>query len=187
MHITELGGHIQHRTQSQWERVGRDTLQRRILRIDGVHCYLGHADGSANNCLIDTLCKVLCVDADVAAVRRDLMAEFPPRCGPHCSPRGVPLCTTTCTKVYYMNFLTTDHWEAVLRAIGRHCISGACEMDPALYCLRVIELTWADNGVVLGSTAAPNCLNIAREGTNHFIPVLTLEEPLHPSCIMGVW
>ena len=97
--------------------------------LAGVHCNLGHADGPAHNCLIDTLCKVLYVEADVAAIRRDLMAEFPQRCGPHCSPRGAPFCT-------------------ILWAIGRHCSSGACELDPALFYLRVIELTWADNGVV---------------------------------------
>ena len=115
------------------------------------------------------------------------MVQFPQRCGPLCSPRGAPHCTNTCTKVYYKNFMTTDHWEAVLRAMCRHCSSGACELDPALFYLCVIELAWADNGVVLGSTDTPNCLTIAREGTNHFIPVMALEEPLNQSCIRGAW
>jgi hypothetical protein len=75
-------------------------------------------------------------------------------------------------KVYAGNYLSTDHWESVLRLIGKHCATGELRLDASHICLRVVELTWEANGVVLGSPSAPRRLTVARENGNHFVPVL---------------
>ena len=143
-----------------------------MLRIDNVDYFLGCASGDGFNCLIYSLlqCAGLGV-ANVDAVRRDLMAEFRSPCGPCCGSSG-STCERTCTKVYPCNFLSTDHWDAVLRLLGKHRLQGAIQLDTSLYCVRVLELNWENNGVVLGNPQAPRRLTIARENGNHFIPVL---------------
>jgi hypothetical protein len=45
-------------------------------------------------------------------------------------------------------------------------------LDPSRFRIRVLELIWEDNGVVLGDPNAATTLTIAREHGNHFIPVL---------------
>ena len=76
-------------------------------------------------------------------------------------------------KVYPANFLNTDHWSAIIQNIGRNAIAEPLELDSSQFCLRVLELTWGDNGVVLGNPSAPRKLTVARENQNHFVPVLS--------------
>ena len=170
----ELGGRLKHRTEFQWQRVGRDDHGARVVRIDGDYYFLGASDGSQNDCLIHSLRQCLGMVANVAAVRHDLMQEFQASCGPACHHTGVA-CTQVCTKVYARNFLSDDHWEAVIRLLGKHCATGRINLDPTNFCVRIIELTWQDNGTVLGNPAAPHRLTIAREGTNHFIPAIRFQ------------
>ena len=171
MHQQELHGNIRHRTEVRWQRVGRGHHGERALLIDGEYYSLGGATGSHNNCLIDTLRQCLNMMANVEAVRLRLMREFDTRCGPLCRESGEN-CTATCTKVYRRNYLTTDHWEAALRLLGEHGEPRRLTFDTSQFCLRVIELTWQDHGVVLGNPNVQRRLTVAREHGNHFIPVL---------------
>ena len=77
-------------------------------------------------------------------------------------------------KVYDKNYLSTDHWEAVIRLIGRHAAaSSSTGFDTANLRLRVLELGSGDSsGVVLGNPNAEKTLTIAHENGNHFVPVL---------------
>ena len=124
-----------------------------------------------------SLQRCLGVDVDVEAVRRNLKEEFSVRCGVACAPHGLT-CQGDCMKVYDENYLNTDHWEAVIRLIGRHSSAGASSpFNGADFCVRVIELTWDSSGIVLGHPAAPRHLTIAREHGNHFVPVLPCNYP----------
>ena len=89
----------------------------------------------------------------------------------------------TCTKVYDINYLNTDHWQAIIRLLGRHCSTGVLNWDASVFCVKVIELMWDDNGVVLGDPRAQRTLFIAREHGNHFVPVL----PLRSGVQDGMW
>ena len=171
MHLQELRGDVRHRTQFQWLRVGRDRHGQRVVLIDGDYYFLGHSSGEDNNCFIHTLRQCLNIVVSVEAVRAALTKEFHAPCGPTCDDTGLG-CTDTCMKVYSTNYLTTDHWEAVIRLLGKHCMTGELPLDPTEFCVRVLELTWQDNGVVLGNPAAPRRLTVARVHGNHFIPVL---------------
>ena len=174
----ELGGRLKHRTEFQWRRVGRDDNGQRVVHVDGNYYFLGTSDGSQNDCLIHSLRQCLGINANVAAVRNDLMQEFQVTCGPACHHTGF-FCTASCTKVYARNYLCDDHWDAVLRLLGKHCATGSVDLDPTNFCVRILELTWVSNGVVLGNPDAhhPHRLTIAREGTNHFIPALPFQAP----------
>ena len=172
MGMQDLHGQLPHRTELRWQLLGIDPRsQARIVSIVGQNYLLGHASGAGCNCLVDSLRQCLGMVVDVGAIRRDLREEFPTACGAGCAWRGGS-CERGCMKVYDMNYLTTDHWEAVIRLSGRHSILGPIELDAADSCVRVVELTWAGHGSVLGNPAAPRQLTIAREHGNHFIPAL---------------
>ena len=81
-------------------------------------------------------------------------------------------------KVYAHNYLTTDHWSAVLKHIGEHAAMGALPLESNNFCLRVLDLDWQDNGVALGNPAAARRLTVAREHGNHFVPVLPYRNPV---------
>ena len=176
----DLRGQIRHRTQLQWQRLGRDFHGSRVIRMESADYYVGTASGDGCNCLVYSLLQCTGIGVvNVDAVRRDLMVEFHLPCGPACGRN----CTRSCTKVYADNYLTTDHWDAVLRLLGRHRLQGPTEVDTSLYCVRVLELTWESNGVVLGDPHAPRQLTIARVHGNHFVPVLPYRAPVtirHP-------
>jgi hypothetical protein len=173
MHVQELGGNVRHRTQFQWRKLGRDYHGSRAVLIDGAYYFLGFSSGSDNNCFVHTLRQCLNIVANVDDIRLDLMLEFHRPCGPTCHERGFGFgCTNDCSKVYKKNFLTTDHWQAVVRQLGRHSQTGSVTLDPSRFRIRVLELIWEDNGVVLGDPNAATTLTIAREHGNHFIPVL---------------
>ena len=171
-YIQDLGGRRRHRTQFQWDRVGKDAAGRRVVRIpgEGVH-YLGFASGHDCNCFVYSLEQCVQIATDVDAVRISLQVDFPRTCGPGCSPTAAA-CTNNCMKVYERNYLSTDHWSAVLRSIGQHARGGPQNVDVSQYCLRVIDLAFVNSGVVLGDPAAPRKITVAREGRNHFVPVL---------------
>ena len=171
----ELQGRLQHRTEFHWERIGRDGNGNRVVEIDGFYFSLGQASGENCNCFIHSLRQVLNVDVSVLAIRQDLMQEFPTRCGPLCSASGPPDCSRGCLKVYADSYLCTDHWQSVLRLLGVHSVSGPVVFDSSLFCIRVIDLTWSDNGVVLGDPTAPQLLTLALENGNHFIPAFRLD------------
>ncbi len=98
-----------------------------------------------------------------------------------------------------MNFLSTDHWAAVIQGIFHHCsLAGkavilALANDPNAsasssapapaefaikdFCVRVIELNSDSSGCVLGHLTAPGQLTLAREHGNHFVPVLRYTSP----------
>ena len=75
-------------------------------------------------------------------------------------------------KVYRRNYLSTDHWDAVLASIGQHARAGPQNLDTSQFCLRVLDITFDGSGAVLGNLAAPRKITVAREGGNHFVPVL---------------
>jgi hypothetical protein len=171
----ELQGRLRHRTEFHWERIGRDGNGNRVVEIDGFYFSLGQASGENCNCFIHSLRQVLNVDVSVLAIRQDLMQEFPTRCGPLCSASGPPDCSHGCLKVYADSYLCTDHWQSVLRLLGVHSVSGPVVFDSSLFCIRVIDLTWTNNGVVLGDPTAPQLLTLALENGNHFIPAFRLD------------
>ena len=173
----ELGGRLKHRTEFHWQGVGRDEHGRRIVLIDGSYYYLGASDGSENDCLIHSLRQCVGVMVNVPAIRRALMQEFSTPCGPTCHPSRF-LCSRSCSKVHARNFLGDELCSSILRLLGKHCVTGRIAMDPADFCIRIIELTWQDNGIVLGNPTAPHRLTLAREGESHFIPALHLQIPV---------
>ena len=138
------------------------------MKLDEACYYLGFASGDNCNCFIYSLLQCVDVKVDVDAVRASLQFEFVDPCGPGC---GVS-CLNNCMKVTKNNYLNTDHWSAVLKYIFLHATGGPRDFDVSQFSLRVMELEWIDNGVVLGSPAAPRKLTVAREGGNHFVPVL---------------
>ena len=75
-------------------------------------------------------------------------------------------------KVYRRNYLSTDHCGAVLAKIGQHARAGPQNLDASQFCLRVLDITFDGSGAVLGNLAAPRKITVAREGGNHFVPVL---------------
>ena len=170
----ELRGQLRHRTELRWRRIGRDDHGQRVVLVDDDYYFVAGASGVGSNCLIHTLRQCLGVIVNVDAVRADLMREFTTPCSPTCHPSGAR-CTRACTKVYEENYLNTDHWEAVVRLLGRHCATGRLRLDASHFCVRVLELTWQDNGVVLGNPLAPRRLTVARENGNHFLPVLRFQ------------
>ena len=181
MHQQELRGKLKHRTEFSWARVGRTVNGLHVVSIEDNFCFLGGSDGWGNNCFIHAIMQCLDIVADAGLIRRELMSEFQDPCGSKCRPHGV-LCTPDCTKVYGgadANYLSTEHWDAVVRLVGKHSAEGRRELDPSMYCLRVIELTWQDNGAVLGDPLAPVRLTVARENGNHFVPVLRFRAPVH--------
>jgi len=173
----ELQGRLRHRTEFHWEKVGRDDNGQRVVKIDGDYYFLGSSDGSESNCFIHALRQCLDIVANVNAIRHELKGEFVVPCGTACSEDQMS-CTQTCTKVYEGNYLNTDHWESVLRLLGKYCFTGPLDLNAAGICIRVIELTWQANGVVLGNPSAPRRLTIARENVNHFVPVLRFRDPV---------
>jgi hypothetical protein len=170
--LRDLRGRRRHRTQFQWQREGRDAEGRRIVHIpgEGYH-YLGVADGHDCNCFVYSLEQCVEIATDVDAVRTSLQVEFPRVCGVGCSPTA-DACTGNCMKVYPRNYLSTDHWSAVLRSIGQHARAGPQNVDESHYCLRVMDLAYDGSGVVLGNPSAPRRITVARENRNHFVPVL---------------
>jgi len=167
----ELRGNLPHRTEFRWRRVGRSDHGDRVVLIDRQHYFVAGAAGYGNNCLIYTLAQCLDIVVNVQAIRCDLMRDFHMACGPSCDETHRN-CTDTCMKVYARDYLNSDHWEPVVRLLGRHCATGPVLFDTSQFCVRLIELTWQDNGVVLGDPAAPRKLVMARENVNHFVPVL---------------
>ena len=171
----ELRGELRHMTQLQWSRQGRDPANpaKRLVKIDAAYYYLGFASGAGCNCLVESLRQCLDVSVNAQAVRNDLKQEFSTACGVNCHHSG-SRCEQNCMKVYDKNYLSTDHWEAVIRLIGRHAAaSSSTGFDTANLCLRVLELGSGDSsGVVLGNPNAEKTLTIAHENGNHFVPVL---------------
>ena len=106
------------------------------------------------------------------------MREFRTPCGPSCHHNCQ---RDTCTKVYASNYLNTDHWDAVNKLLGKRCSTGQITLDSSTYCVRVVDLNWPDNGVVLGSAFGTELLTVARENGNHFIPVLRYNAHVHGS------
>ena len=98
-----------------------------------------------------------------------------------------------------MNFLSTDHWAAVIQGIFHHCsvagkavilalandpnasasssAAGPAEFAVRDFCVRLIELNTDSSGCVLGRLMAPGQLTLAREHGNHFVPVLRCTSP----------
>lgn len=113
------------------------------------------------------------------------MREFRMPCGPTCHQSGHG-CLPTCTKVYKGSYLNTDHWDAVIKLLGKHCFTGKITLDSSNYCVRVVDLEWSDNGVVLGNASGTQRLTVARENGNHFIPVLRSHAPVH-GLTSGPW
>ena len=167
----DLGGNLPHRTQFQWQRLGMDPGSGdRAVRLDDGCYFLARASGENCNCLIHSLRQCLNLVVNVDAVRRSLQREFSDPCGAGCDRTG-RRCARGCMKVYADNFLSTDHWKAVLKYIGEFAWTGRIDFDAEQFCLRVIDLTWAAHGVVEGNPAGRR-LTVARENGNHFIPVL---------------
>jgi hypothetical protein len=98
--------------------------------IDDQYYFIGSASGENCNCFIHSLRQCLGIIVNENAVRRSLQEEFSDSCCPDCTRTGEK-CTRECMKVYSDNYLNTDHWAAVLTAIGRFAstwiLRGKCE------------------------------------------------------------
>ena len=134
-------------TQTAWHMEGADII------VNGRRYGRGFASGLQNNCLIDAIRQQLGVAANVAFVRSELQRRFPS--GPDF--------------VSAANFLTLHlHWGAVIDLLFEADVSGKPKVNHTTFQITCVDLTYLDNGEVVGS--GPAKLSIARENTNHFIP-----------------
>ena len=149
-----LGDNVPHMRQLAWEVLPRRTAQgAQVVRVEGQDFFAGEANGDQNNCLIDTLRQQLGVVADLGAVRKELLKEF---------PRG-PGCVTP------LSFLELEHhWRHVVRLLGALAPHGSA-FEPDALRIVCVDLAFPGHGAVEGDVA--HTLYIARVRTNHFVPL----------------
>ena len=122
--------------------------------IDSRAYFRGRASGQQNNCLIDTLRQSLDLVANMTWVRSQLRRRF---------SHGPAAVTES-------NFLTLEHhWRATIELLFEADESGKPKLSSDTFTIICVDLIYRDNGEVVG--LGPRKLHIAREGTNHFVPL----------------
>ena len=130
-------------------------MEGRHVIVCNLAFFRGKASGSQNNCLIDTLRQLLNVVTNVAWVRSQLQLRF---------RQGPDLVTDR-------NFMTLmSHWGAAIDLLWEGDATGRPKASHCRYKIVCADLTYMGNGEVVGS--GPIKLYVARENTNHFIPLL---------------
>jgi len=128
--------------------------------VDGYAFRIGRASGEGCNCLIDTLKQLLGTDIPSELVRADLQREF--REGDN--------------KVTRSNFLDFEvHLPAIVRSLDKHARvrhPGRQRLDPNHVQFTCIDLVYVGQGASVGDPSDQH-FYIARENTNHFVPMFS--------------
>ena len=138
-----------HMAQVDWSLEGEHVI------ISGRRYVQGFASSISSNCLIDTLREKLNIIANVALIRRYLMAMLP---AGH-SQVAAPI------------FLTPSyHWRAVIDSLFRYDMSGKPKLTHSHIQIVCVDVSYAGNGEAVGT--GHMTLHLAKIGTNHFTPLI---------------